>query len=141
MRGSRERGAVTVEVALGAVLLLFVVGLVIDYGLMVHRQSLLLDITLKTVQDVSRDPLAAESEYALEDRAREIFAQHAERLAAGRASELVVVGFEFSCLNDVVSISTEWPTLCAYCVGSGLKKVLHAQSGAMVESPGKNLCS
>lgn len=134
-----QRGAVSVEVALGALFILALLGFILDYGLLLHRRALLFDVTLKTVQEVSRDPHAARSFDQLVERSRELFGDHAERLAGNRASELTVSRVGYDCDFGSISVAAEWATGCVFCVLDRFTKVLHAESNAMIESPGQQL--
>ena len=86
------------------------------------------------MQQVTRDPLAAASSEALENRSQALFSQMALKVSQSEALEMKVKE-EYLCDQQTLRVSSEWETNCAFCFFEHFKKKLSAQSYGAIESP------
>jgi Flp pilus assembly protein TadG len=135
---SQQRGAVIAETVIGVFIFLAFIGFIFDFGMILHRHSLLVDMTLKTAQQATRDPLAAESEATLITRAEDIFNQQVARIASGGASKIKVT-VEYLCEQQALRVISEWQVTCAFCILGGFTKTVNAKAYGIIESPGPEL--
>ena len=135
VRKNQQRGALTVEAAIGAVVFLAFVGFIFDFGMLVHRHALLVDVTLKTVQQVTRDPQASESVETLHNRSEQLFTHIAARISASENPGMKVSKIEVISGCQEVRISSEWEVPCAFCFFGKFHKKVTAHSLGVIESP------
>jgi Flp pilus assembly protein TadG len=130
---SEECGAVTVEAAIGAVVFLMFCGFIFDFSMMAHRHSLLVDTTIRTVQQLTRDPEASAQPEQINQIAQDLFSQQSARLSAGG---MRLTSSEISnCQFQEVTISSEWEAPCAMCFLGRFRRTLKAQGVGKFEIP------
>ena len=134
MQHKNQSGALTVEAALGTIIFLTFIGFIIDFGMTVHRHALLVDLTLKTIQQVTRDPSAAESGELLALRSEDLFSQMAARVSTTRNAD-IQVEVHYSCEDQAILLSSKWEAPCAFCLFGRFKATLTAQGYGAIESP------
>ena len=132
---ANARGAVSVESAFGMIIFISFVAFILDFGILVHKRSRLLDVTLKTVQHVTRDPHAAVSSTVLQERTAELFEEWADRLDIGGPGRARLVDVQVACASQQVQVVGEWTTPCLFCFFGKFRNTLRAQSIGLLESP------
>lgn len=137
---NQQSGAVTVEAAIGAIVFLAFFGFIFDFGMLVHRHALLVDATIKTVQQVTRDPHAGESVAVLQDKLNGAFSANAERLYASARSGMKITDARLSdCQYQEITVVTEWEAPCAMCILGKFRTKLHAKGIGKLETPSNSL--
>jgi hypothetical protein len=108
--------------------------------MLVHRHALLVDTTIRTVQQVSRDPEASTSVAVLQELLDNRFRQNASTLGASSASGMQLTAAELTnCEFREITIKSEWQTTCALCVFSKFRTTLKAQGIGKLEVPSDSL--
>jgi Flp pilus assembly protein TadG len=136
----QQSGAVMVETLIGALVFLGFFAFIFDFGILVHRHALLVDATIKTVQQVSRDPAAGESVAVLQEKLTGAFNVNAERLYTNSRSGMKIVDAQLSdCEYQEITVVTEWDAPCAMCILGKFRTKLHAKGIGKLEVPSSSL--
>ena len=139
-KNGQQSGAVMVETVIGTLVFLGFFAFIFDFGMLVHRHALLVDATIKTVQQVSRDPGAGESVAVLQEKLTGAFHANAERLYASARSGMKITDAQLSdCEYQEITVVTEWEAPCAMCLLGNFRTTLHAKGIGKLEVPSSSL--
>ncbi len=130
-----QRGSVALEGVFGSVIFLAFFSVIFDFGIAVHRQSMLRNLTLKTVQQVTRDPQAGYDRQVLETRTNEIFQKIANPAAHPERSSMKVANLRVDCKTQQVYLLTKWTVPCPICFFSNFKRKMYAHTIGLLEVP------
>jgi Flp pilus assembly protein TadG len=137
---SQQSGAVMVEAVIGSLVFIAFFAFIFDFGMLVHRHALLVDATIRTVQQVTRDPQAGESVAVLQEKLTGAFNANAERLYTRPGSGMKITDAQLSnCEYQEVTVVTEWDAPCAMCILGKFRTKLHAKGIGKLEVPSNSL--
>ena len=139
----RHTGAVAVEAAFTAILLLGLLVTASDVGLLLSRRALLLDAVSQTLREASRRPDWAVHGVNLHESIRELFQSNLQRIVGTTPPEVKIATLHVACEHGAdgegdeirVDLEAEWRFSCATCWWFRHFDAFRARGFEILESP------
>lgn len=132
---SAQRGIFSIEATFGAIVFMLMASFVFNFSMGAYRQATLVNLTLKTAQQVSRDAQAATDPQALKDRAEEIFNGLVNLPAHPERSGIDFTALDVDCQTQQVRVRASWSIPCPVCVLTNFKLKMFASNIGLLEVP------